>query len=453
MRVQAAIVLMALGGCAIDAEHDGALSSRSGAIIYGADDRKDVHEVDDPDLRAIAKWSTVALVPQNRLLRPASGGVQLVAQPLKDTLIRLQENGPAYFVCESEPFREQLAVADCTGVLIDDDLVLTAGHCFRDGESCDVYAYVFDFFEARPGALEHISATDVFGCRRIVARSVSPEAAASKVDYAIVQLDRPPPARRPVTVRKPMPESARAFEVPLDVGEPVVAIGYPSGLPAKIDEGGRVVATRAAMGDYFHLNSDTFKGSSGSGIYDANRELVGLLVRGGKDYVLSSSEASCLVSKVVPDGDGGGANEPGLAWEEATYVTQAIHGLCGLRYPSQRLCGIEPTCGDDFCSPGEDADNCPVDCEPEDCRGQSCGKGREPPIVGEEVPVEPEDGGVDAPDAGPEDGGAVAEKPVNKAGSCSLARGREAAGHVAFALALGAWFARRRHRRRGRAAD
>jgi hypothetical protein len=168
-------------------------------------------------------------------------------------------------------------------------------------------------------------------------------------------------------------------------------------LPAKIDQGARVIDTRAAMHDYFLLNSDTFAGSSGSGIFDAENALLGVLVRGGYDFVVSPDDPTCVVSSVLPD-------EPGAMhdWEEATYVKQALDALCGAGYPSERLCGTKGSCGDHYCSLSEDADSCAKDCSAERNKAQ------DPQVVGEPDPVV-EDAGM------PEETDAGAVAPVDKA--------------------------------------
>ena len=61
----------------------------------------------------------------------------------------------------------------------------------------------------------------------------------------------------------------------------LIVAGYPSGLPLKIDDGGRVRDPRSGTTDFFIANLDTFGGNSGSGVYDAaTKQLVGILVRG-----------------------------------------------------------------------------------------------------------------------------------------------------------------------------
>ena len=415
------VVCVALGamGCASESELDLELAGQSDAIIYGTDDRKDVYAVEDASLRELAQRSVVALVPHNRLARPQTGGVQLVAPLLSE--MRFATRGDKLLpLCPSEPFRAQPAAADCTGVLIDDDLVLTAGHCFADDADCSSFAYVFDYFERAEGELETVSSSDVYSCRKLLAHRVSDTGSATQVDFALVRLDRPALSRHPVALRV----SA------LEQDEPLVAIGYPSGLPAKIDQGARVIDTRGAMHDYFLLNSDTFAGSSGSGIFDRNGVLVGVLVRGGYDFTVSPDNPECVVSSVVPD-------EPGSVhdWEEATYAKQALDALCGAGYPSPRLCHREERCGDHYCSLSENADTCA-----EDCSGER-NKAQDPQVIGSAT--EPSE---DAAAGSARDGGADAPIAKTQPGSCSAATAPTQGGGFALllaGLALKVWRRRR----------
>lgn len=392
-----------LSGCGAGdqagAPDDAPLGERSEAIIYDRDDRLDVYEHPSVLLRGIAKSSVVALIPRRHFRRNDAGESTITTWPLED----------AFKVCSEERFSDQPTAAECSGVLIDDDLVLTAGHCFPGATSCEQYAYVFDYFFRSPVALEPMNWGDVYGCRRIVHKFLSSPQDSPRIDFAVVQLERRATGRTPVSIRT----------TPLVEREPLATIGCVSGLPAKIDSGGRVLSSRAPNNDYFLLDSDTFSGSSGSGVFDAAGQLVGILVRGGADYE-ASADGGCRVPKVITLGFDGGASLPpadagtalpsddagsllGLddgsvlpletqdagelppppepldaavaqrttsGGEEATYVARAIESMCAQGVPSQRLCGLAPRCGDGFCSADETLSSCAADCE---CTLASCG--------------------------------------------------------------------------------
>lgn len=340
-------------------ESTSGLDSSDQAIIYTNDDRLDVYAHPNPELRALTASSVVSLIPRSQFTRKTNGDIAILTRTL----------GDAFDVCSDARFAEQPTAAMCSGVLIDDDLVLTAGHCFPN-DACERYAFVFDYYMRGEGELESISWGDIYGCRRIVDRSVSPGDMGPRIDFALVQLDRPALGRTSVELRT----------TPLLAGEPLAAIGSASGLPVKIDTGARVLNTRAPANDYFLLDSDTFEGSSGSGIFDVSNKLVGVLVRGGQDYELRAG-TDCMVPKVVQfDAD---ASLDSLSGEEATYIGRVAEALCAKGWPSRRLCGREPLCGDGFCTSNESRASCASDCG---CTGGDCALSTPPASAGAVVP-------------------------------------------------------------------
>ncbi|HTU57019.1 MAG TPA: serine protease, partial [Polyangiales bacterium] len=245
---------------------DEAPSSAELPIVYGNDDRREVYEDvqgGPSNVRALASNSIVALIPKGRIQRPATGEVVLNASAL----------GSAYQLCKGERFMDQPTAADCTGVLIDSDLIVTAGHCVQDTK-CSDYHYVFDYYYRAPGELEPIGSNDIFACRQVVAQEIS-DRNGRQIDFAVIQLDRAATGRTPLRIRS---QTA-------NVDEALAVIGVGSGLPIKIDRGARAIDGRVAQRDYFELEADTFEGSSGSAIVDRDGALLGILVRGGADYV------------------------------------------------------------------------------------------------------------------------------------------------------------------------
>jgi hypothetical protein len=89
------------------------------AVIYDADDRRDLYDVDDISVRALALNSTAVLFDEQAISFGPDDSLTLSAQRL----------GDAHELCASERFVEQPAAGRCSAILIDDDLLVTAAHC------------------------------------------------------------------------------------------------------------------------------------------------------------------------------------------------------------------------------------------------------------------------------------------------------------------------------------
>lgn len=303
------------------------------AAVYGNDDRRDYYEVTDERLRALTDGAIVAMMDPNELDSGNGGSITVDGQAF----------GPSYGLCSDERFYDQINAADCSATLIDDDLVLTAGHCVTSNTECQRKRWVFRYYMESETELASLTEEDVFGCSQLLVQEVS-STRNSELDYAIFQLDRPATPRfTPAPV---------AVDPQIEEGTPVVIIGFGSGLPAKIDDGGAVVDARSSTRDYFEATTDSFGGNSGSGVFNDQGEVIGILVRGQNDYDWSGR---CLRPAEYSDsGTQGGA-------EGITYAERAIEDLCGTGWVSPRLCGNSAVCGDGVCSPGEES-GCAEDC-------------------------------------------------------------------------------------------
>jgi MYXO-CTERM domain-containing protein len=237
-------------------------------VVYGDDDRREVYDHPNDDLRRVAQESIAALITTSSISRQPGGDYSLFAFSLKDS------RG----LCDDEPFGNQPVAASCSGVLIADDLVLTAGHCISRERPCEEFKYV------------------VYSCERVALESDPPTNDLTP-DFAVVQLDRPVEGgHTPVTIRP---------ATPLEQGDPIAMIGFGSGLPAKIDSGASVADARADRRDFFVVNLDAFEGHSGSATFDAESRLAGILL-GGRvpDYVTDPTEG-CARANVFADSEAG----------------------------------------------------------------------------------------------------------------------------------------------------
>ena len=228
-------------------------------VIYGADNRLEVHEEADASRRDLAR-SVVAIMPADAL-RTSTPGISQVTG---------MKYGQANNLCTTEKFYDQLAPAYCSGFLVADNIIATAGHCVQDPNFCDDAKFVFDFsMDAKDRDPNSIKSDDVYGCKRVIFEEIDGRGA----DYAFVELDRNVVGRTPVRFAPQAPKT----------GDSVFVIGHPVGLPAKIAGGAKV---RRNTPGYFVANLDTYGGNSGSAVFvEGTNEVAGILVRGEQDFI------------------------------------------------------------------------------------------------------------------------------------------------------------------------
>ncbi|MBI4801483.1 MAG: trypsin-like peptidase domain-containing protein [Elusimicrobia bacterium] len=238
--------------------------------IYGKDDRVDYYAA-GAGMKALSD-SVVSLW--------SAGSVSFDAASKTHSLATVKF-GDRLNLCPGEKFREQPIGAFCSGSLVGENLVMTAGHCIVDEAQCGDTKIVFGFAVKTEGgeAPVKIAEKDVYTCAKIVKRFQGAEplnggSAGLGPDYALVQLDRKVTGRKPLAVNR---------KQKLRKGAKMVVIGHPVGLPLKVAGGAKV--RDASPKGYFVTDLDTFGGNSGSPVFSAKTRLIeGVLVRGDEDF-------------------------------------------------------------------------------------------------------------------------------------------------------------------------
>lgn len=256
-------------------------------VIYGDDNRVDVMDSTNAMYVELSK-STAGMVSKFDIKPAGNGEVELKGGALSSRGI-----------CKSERFAEQPSVANCSGFLVGEDLLVTAGHCVRSTSDCNKYNWVFDYKISYKGQTKvKVEADKVYKCKKVINTVLS---RSSMDDFALIQLDRKVTDRRILDYRR----KGRIAK-----NEKLVVIGHPSGLPTKIADGAYV---KSLQTKFFRANLDTYGGNSGSAVFNANTGVVeGILVRGATDYVYDSNQG-CRVSNVLGQHEGNG--------EDVTYIT------------------------------------------------------------------------------------------------------------------------------------
>lgn len=224
----------------------------------------------------------------------------ILSQHIVDSLYRidstsLNESAP---VCDDNPWKNNIAIGQCSSFLVSPNKVLTAGHCIKNtAEACSKKSFVFDlkddFYTSTFG--QFLSSNQIYNCKSIVKHKVDYD---SGLDYALIELDRAVQDRDLI--------DSQRVEESLDLSE-LYMIGYPLGLGSMVSSFGHI---REEYQSIYVTNLDSFVGNSGSPVFSGpDNKLIGLLSRGEKDFkwnsqdkcfeLIKCSDSSCRGEDVV----------------------------------------------------------------------------------------------------------------------------------------------------------
>ncbi len=259
--------------------------------IYGVDSRIDINDSKNPMHQELAS-SVAALVPHYVTRQETQESVSFMNLTL----------GDSSNVCSGERFSHQQTVSTCTGFLVAPNKLVTAGHCIRTESDCEDAQWVFDYKlgTEKDNFIESIPNSSVYSCKRVVKSSLG---VFIKKDWALIELDRNVVGRRPLKLNTNKPSK----------NDKVFTIGTPSGLPLKVATGS---VRSLKISNYFRTTLDTFAGNSGSPVFNANNEVIGILVRGDNDY-----EEGLYCNRATVFSENGGRGE------DVSYIKEAAAAL------------------------------------------------------------------------------------------------------------------------------
>ncbi|MBU0983993.1 MAG: serine protease, partial [candidate division Zixibacteria bacterium] len=181
-------------------------------VIYGDDDRREPYDITDPQLLKLVQ-AAVVVVSTSEISDNGNGTFNL------STSAWTTQGGLP--LCAGEPFAGQAQIGFCSGFLVGEDIIVTAGHCV-DASDCGSVAFIFGFqqIDAVTGPQTTISADNVYFCDGIINQQL-----AGDNDHSVVRLDRAVVGRTPIPVRR---------SGLVDNGDSLVVVGHGIVLPMKV---------------------------------------------------------------------------------------------------------------------------------------------------------------------------------------------------------------------------
>lgn len=211
-----------------------------------------------------------------------------------------QRASSKYSLCPNSKISDQPAPGFCSGFLLSQNTLATAGHCIPTDLDCQYTAVVFT--GSNFGKTSKLLDNQVYKCDKILHKQVDP---VSGIDLAIIQLERP------VVNRNPLKFNISEISKPTDE---LLIVGHPLGIPLKILTGGSFLGHYPPS--YFRLQIPAARGLAGAPVINrVNQKVEGMLVRGqtGLEY---DSELKCNFLKSCSHGK--------CQKEEAIYATNLL---------------------------------------------------------------------------------------------------------------------------------
>lgn len=258
------------------------LFARGVGVVYGNDDRQEVNDVADAQIRKLSD-SVVGLTRPKTLEDLGNGYSKINFKTME------QQRK----VCPDERFKDQLGAMYCSGFLVSSRRVVTAGHCISSINSCKNTKFVFGYkVKAGKHPYTEIPNIDIYSCGKVIHSEYNPKEKDSvDNDFAVIELDRDVVGHDPLSLE---------MQSQLTMGSKVFAIGHPLGLPQKYTDNAWVVSF--GPNNYIGSNLDTYTGNSGSPIFNASTLRVeGILIDGTDDF--EKTKEGCKKTRVCQEGE------------------------------------------------------------------------------------------------------------------------------------------------------
>lgn len=207
---------------------------------------------------------------------------QIDLRYLKDSNIEgysAYPTGKIQNTCPGEKFAEVHTLRGCSGFLIEQDILITAGHCRDYSKGCDQEAWLFNHFESPNYPSAQLKNENIVRCISVLDYRHDGEA-----DFAVLKLERKIP-------------NASVLKIDLndesEANDPVAILGYPLGLPFVYTPGGRIIKKEKNL---ILTDSDAFKNNSGSALFNLRTGFVEGILTNSLKGMSSNQLDGCQLS-------------------------------------------------------------------------------------------------------------------------------------------------------------
>ena len=200
----------------------------------------------------------------------------------------IKSTGIIITVEASESIPNTNIISSCSVTLVDNDKVITAGHCHTPAEALTA-SVTFDYETDQNG-----NAPSGYNPRFYkVVEVLAHQNVNTNLDYSLLRLAEAPPGVPVVQLRPDFPV----------VGEHVFGLHHPNGAVKKLSiphgEGFSTVISSGSSGIFVPKNFHVSGGSSGSGLFDTAGRIVGVCSRG--DPCSGSALGYCPTANILAD--------------------------------------------------------------------------------------------------------------------------------------------------------
>ncbi len=248
--------------------------------IYGQDNRRFVDQFSSPKIKNLSE-SVALIISKDSIIKNLFFS-SVSAKLLSDT--------DGINLCIDEKYSNHHTLNSCTGFLIGENLLASAGHCFMNSSDCENKLIAFNVrVKNETSSGYSVLNKNIYECSEIVTSVFD---SSGIQDYSVIRLNKKVTGIMPLKLRNvgSLQETDKVF-----------MIGHPMGLP--------LVATRAArisdltMPHSFKASLDSFEGNSGSPVFNSETmEVEGILVRGEEDFLLDQTDKCYRYAKYEQNG-------------------------------------------------------------------------------------------------------------------------------------------------------